>query len=140
VTALPVVDVVVGLISDGAGRWLVNCRPPGTPLAGSWEFPGGKRQHAEAAFAALKRELDEELGIEVLEATPVLELAHDYADKRVRLYVWHVVRYRGDAVAREGQPLRWVTADECRGLALLEADWPIVERLALLAAASATRC
>ena len=134
-TALPVVDVVVGLIGDGAGRWLVNCRPAGTPLAGSWEFPGGKRQVGEERFAALKRELDEELGIEVLDARPVLELAHDYADKRVLLDVWQVVRYRGAVVARERQPLRWVTIDECRALALLEADWPIVERLGTFDAA-----
>ena len=126
------VEVVVGLIGDGAGRWLVNCRPAGTPLAGSWEFPGGKRQPREAPLAALKRELDEELGIDVLEAQPLLELTHDYPDKRVRLDVWRVLRYRGAAVAREGQPLRWVTVEECRGLALLEADWPIVERLAAL--------
>jgi 8-oxo-dGTP diphosphatase len=127
-----VVDVVVGLISDGAGRWLVNCRPDGTPLAGSWEFPGGKVQTGEAALAALKRELDEELGIDVLDAQPLLTLTHDYADKRVRLDVWRVLRYRGVAVARERQPLRWVTVEECRGLALLEADWPIVDRLAQL--------
>lgn len=127
-----VVEVVVGLISDGAGRWLVNCRPAGTPFAGSWEFPGGKREAREAPFAALKRELDEELGIDVLEAEPLLELTHDYADKRVHLDVWRVLRYRGDAVAREGQPLKWVTVEECRSLELLEADWPIVERLAAL--------
>jgi len=65
------VDVVVGLIGDPGGRWLVNCRPPGTPLAGSWEFPGGKKEPGEAALAALKRELHEELGIQVLEAEPV---------------------------------------------------------------------
>jgi 8-oxo-dGTP diphosphatase len=124
------VDVVVGLIDDGAGRWLLNCRPAGTPLAGSWEFPGGKRESSETAFAALKRELEEELGIEVLAAEPVLELMHDYPDKRVRLDVWQVLRYRGQVSAREGQPLRWVTADEIRELPLLEADWPIVEWLA----------
>ena len=93
-----VVDVVVGLINDGSGRWLVNCRPPGTPLAGSWEFPGGKRRPGELARAALERELDEELGIAVLEADPVLVLEHDYPDKRVRLDVWHVRRYRGRMV------------------------------------------
>jgi 8-oxo-dGTP diphosphatase len=129
---LPGVDVVVGLLSDGAGRWLVNCRPAGTPLAGSWEFPGGKRRPDEAALAALKRELDEELGIEVLDAQPVLELVHDYPDKRVRLDVWHVRQYRGLVTPREGQPLRWVTVDQCRELELLEADWPIVARLPLL--------
>lgn len=126
------VDVVVGLIGDSSGRWLVNCRPPGTPLAGAWEFPGGKRQPGEAPFAALQRELREELDIEVLEAEPLLQLEHDYPDKRVRLDVWHVRRYRGEITAREGQPLRWVTVFECRRLAMLEADWPIVERLASL--------
>jgi 8-oxo-dGTP diphosphatase len=127
------VDVVVGLIGNAAGRWLVNCRPPGTPLAGSWEFPGGKQLPGEAPLAALKRELDEELGIEVLDAEPVLALVHDYPDKRVRLDVWHVRRYRGQVTARDGQPLRWVTVAECRRLQLLAADWPIVERLPLLA-------
>lgn len=126
------VDVVVGLIGDSLGRWLVNCRPPGTPLAGAWEFPGGKRQPGETPRAALERELREELGIEVLEAEPVLTLEHDYPDKRVRLDVWHVRRYRGEITAREGQPLQWVTVAECRQLALLEADWPIVERLGAL--------
>jgi 8-oxo-dGTP diphosphatase len=62
----------------------------------------------------------------------VLELVHDYPDKRVRLDVWHVLRYRGEATAREGQPLRWVTVAECGDLPLLEADWPIVRRLAEL--------
>jgi 8-oxo-dGTP diphosphatase len=126
------VDVVVGLIDDGAGRWLVNCRPAGTPLAGFWEFPGGKRVMDEAPLAALKRELDEELGIEVLEAEPVLRLTHDYPDKHVRLDVWRVLRFSGRVTAREGQALRWVTPCECRDLPLLEADWPIVGRLALL--------
>ena len=131
------VDVVVGLIGDSCGRWLVNCRPLGTPLAGSWEFPGGKLQPGEAPLAALKRELEEELGIEVLDAAPVLTLVHDYPDKRIQLDVWHVRRYAGQVTARDGQPLRWVTVAECRELELLEADWPIVERLPLLASVSA---
>jgi 8-oxo-dGTP diphosphatase len=128
-----VVDVVVGLVSDGGGRWLVNSRRPGTALAGRWEFPGGKRHGDETPRATLERELDEELGIAVVDAEPVLVVEHDYPDKRVRLDVWHVRRYRGVPESREGQPLRWVTVAECRQLPLLQADWPIVERLALLA-------
>jgi 8-oxo-dGTP diphosphatase len=129
VSGLRTLEVVAGLIGDSGGRWLVNCRPPGTPMAGWWEFPGGKRRPDETPRAALERELNEELGIEVLEAQRVLTLVHDYPDKRVQLDVWHVRSYRGQVAAREGQPLRWVTAAECRELRLLEADWPIVERL-----------
>jgi 8-oxo-dGTP diphosphatase len=130
------VDVVVGLIGDSSGRWLVNCRPAGTPQAGSWEFPGGKRRFDESPLAALTRELYEELGIEVVDAEPALVLEHDYPDKRVRLDVWHVRTFRGEATAREGQPLRWVSVEECRELPLLPADWPIVERLSALAASA----
>jgi 8-oxo-dGTP diphosphatase len=131
-SALRTVEVVAGLIGDSSGRWLVNCRPAGRPMAGWWEFPGGKRQSDETPLAALSRELHEELGIDVLDAEHVLTLVHDYPDKRVRLDVWHVRSYRGQVSAREGQPLRWVTAAECRELRLLEADWPIVERLVAL--------
>jgi 8-oxo-dGTP diphosphatase len=129
VNTSPTVHVLVGLITDGRGRWLVNCRPAGTPLAGWWEFPGGKSRPDEEPRAALARELEEELGIEVLEAERTLTLVHDYHDKRVHLDVWCVRRYAGTVAAREGQELRWVTVGECRGLKLLEADWPIVERL-----------
>jgi 8-oxo-dGTP diphosphatase len=121
--------VLVGLIGDDAGRWLVNSRRAGTHMAGFWEFPGGKSHPGEAPLAALARELDEELGIEVLAAEPLLELVHDYPEKRVRLDVWRVLRYRGEVEAREGQLLRWVTVSEFAALPLLEADWPIVERL-----------
>lgn len=126
------VHVLVGLIADDAGRWLVNRRRAGTPLAGFWEFPGGKRQDGEEPRRALARELREELGIEVEHAEPLLTLEHEYPDKRVLLDVWRVLRYRGIAAGLEGQDLRWVTAEECLRLELLEADWPIVERLRAL--------
>lgn len=125
--------VLVGLVGDEAGRWLVNQRRAGTPLAGFWEFPGGKRQDGEEPRVALARELSEELGIDVLDATPLLVLEHAYPDKRVLLDVWRVLRYRGAAAGREGQVLRWVTVEELESLELLEADWPIVERLRGLA-------
>ena len=123
------VHVLVGLIADERGRWLVNQRRAGTHMAGLWEFPGGKSQPGEAPFAALRRELDEELGIDVHAAEAWFELVHDYPDKHVRLDIWRVGRYAGEVKAREGQRLRWVTVDELEALPLLPADWPIVERL-----------
>jgi 8-oxo-dGTP diphosphatase len=129
VTAREPVDVLVGLIADGAGRWLVNQRRPGTDLAGWWEFPGGKRRPEETPLAALERELDEELGIHVLAAEPWLTLVHDYPEKRVRLLVWRVLEYAGPVTAREGQPLDWISVEGLAALPLLPADLPIVALL-----------
>jgi 8-oxo-dGTP diphosphatase len=129
VTGAEPLHVLVGLIGDPRGRWLVNQRRPGTDLEGFWEFPGGKRHGDETAFAALRRELDEELGIEVLAAEPWLELVHDYPNKRVLLDVWRVLDYRGEVGPREGQELDWVAAARLAALPLLPADLPIVEAL-----------
>ncbi len=123
------VHVLVGLIGDAQGRWLVNQRRPGTHLAGAWEFPGGKLQPGESRLAALRRELREELGIELVAAEPLLEIQHEYPDKRVRLDVWRVLEYRGAATAREGQLLDWVDVDALAGLPLLAADLPIITAL-----------
>jgi len=133
VTAQKRVHVLVGLIRDERGRWLVNQRRAGTHMAGLWEFPGGKSQPGEAPLAALRRELDEELGIDVRDAEAWFELAHDYPDKYVLLDIWRVKRFAGEVTAREGQQLRWVTVEEFAGLPLLDADWPIVERLQQIA-------
>jgi 8-oxo-dGTP diphosphatase len=128
-TAREPLHVLVGLIGDERGRWLVNQRRPGTPLAGFWEFPGGKRQPGETPLEALRRELGEELGIEVLAAEPWLELLHDYPDRCVRLDVWRVLEYGGAVTAREAQLLDWVPVDRLAGLPLLPADLPIVAAL-----------
>lgn len=128
----------MGIIEDAEGRILVNRRRPGTHMAGYWEFPGGKRAAGEPRLDALRRELDEELGITVLEAAPLLELRHDYPDKRVSLDVWRVLRYAGAPFAREGQELRWAEASELAGIGLLPADAPIVEAL-MEASAAASR-
>jgi 8-oxo-dGTP diphosphatase len=121
--------VLVGLIGDAAGRWLVNQRRPGSDLAGFWEFPGGKLKPGETPLAALRRELSEELGIEVLSARPWFAFVHDYPDKRVRLDVWRVLDYSGAISAREAQRLDWVPADRLAALPLLPGDLPIVAAL-----------
>src|SRR5690606_3380159 len=120
------VDVVVALLRDAEGRWLVTSRPAGKELAGWWEFPGGKRGADEEPFAALVRELDEELGVVVEAAEPCLELVHTYPEKRVRLDVWLVTRFAGTPQPREAQELRWLRAGELESVSLLPADRPIV--------------
>lgn len=124
-----VLRVLVGLVRDEHGRVLINQRRAGTHRAGEWEFPGGKQAAGEAPYDALCRELAEELGIRVLAAEPFMQLEHDYGDRCVRLDVWHVRRYRGEPVAREGQPLCWVRPEDLDRVALLPADEPIVRAL-----------
>lgn len=124
-----IVDVIVGVIADSAGRILIARRPDGTHMAGSWEFPGGKLEYGEGALDALKRELAEELGIRVESAEPLVELCHRYPDRHVRLDVWWVVEYTGEVEAREGQVLRWVDSTGLSEVPLLPADAPVVSAI-----------
>ena len=123
------IDVVAALIEDSCGRILLDRRPPGRPMAGFWEFPGGKCATGERPEETLARELREELGIRVIAAQPFMRLDHAYPDLRVSLDIWRVSSYAGTPAAREGQELRWVAKGELRAVDLLAADRPIVERL-----------
>jgi 8-oxo-dGTP diphosphatase len=120
---------MVGLVSDPAGRFLISRRQTAQHMAGAWEFPGGKKETGEGRLEALRRELDEELGIAVSAAEPLLELQHAYPDRCVRLDVWLVHAYSGEPEPREGQPLRWVALEDLAEAGLLVADRPIVAAL-----------
>lgn len=98
-------------------------------MAGGWEFPGGKVEADEQALAALKRELREELGIEVLDAEPLIAYEHEYPERRVLLDLWRVSLYTGEPSSVEGQPLQWVSIDELEAVGLLEADRPMIPAL-----------
>ena len=98
-------------------------------MAGGWEFPGGKLDAGEDPFAALVRELREELGVEVHAAEPLLAYEHAYADRRVLLDLWLVTRFSGEPQSLDEQPLRWVTLAELDTVGLLEADAPMVPAL-----------
>lgn len=123
------VHVLVGLIADANGRFLISRRGANQHMAGAWEFPGGKKRGGETRLEALRRELAEELGIAVDGAEPLLVLVHTYPDREVELDVWLVHAYRGEPAGLEGQPLRWVALDALPHVGLLEADRPIIEAL-----------
>ena len=127
-----VIDVIVGILTDCAGRVLIAERPAGKHMAGLWEFPGGKLLPGEPPLAGLKRELAEELGVVVVDARPFCELRHRYPDRAVRLDVWWVPRFDGRAESREGQALRWCDAVELSAAAMLPADAPLVARVVAL--------
>ncbi|HMB43937.1 MAG TPA: NUDIX domain-containing protein, partial [Luteimonas sp.] len=83
----PLVEVVAGVLQDARGRILLARRTKGRDLAGLWEFPGGKREPGESAEAALARELQEELGVQVTVGAPLIAVPQQYPHKRLRLDV-----------------------------------------------------
>ncbi|SDR77984.1 8-oxo-dGTPase [Halopseudomonas xinjiangensis] len=120
------IHVMAAVIRDPAGRILIAKRPDHAHQGGLWEFPGGKLEPGEQRNVALARELREELGITVARARPLLDIHHDYPDKSIRLDVWQVDEFEGVAHGAEGQPIRWVAADDLDEYAFPEANAPIV--------------
>ena len=104
-----IVDVAVGVLIDGDGRFLLTSRPEGKVYAGWWEFPGGKLEVGESVTEALSRELHEELGIVVCEVRPWNVTRMDYAHARVRLHFCKVTSWQGAFEMREGQQMAWQT-------------------------------
>ena len=121
--------VVAAVLFDVAGRVLISQRPPGKHMAGYWEFPGGKLDAHEVPEQALRRELREELGIELRGCHPLLQLRHHYTDRTVELEVFVVDEFRGEPSGLEGQALNWVSVAELPKQKLLPADGPIIEAL-----------
>lgn len=123
--------MVAAALIDANERVLIAQRPPGKHLAGGWEFPGGKLKPGEDRRAGLKRELREELGVDISTPRPLMRLKHTYPYGEVLLDMWVVRHYSGDAVGLDGQALRWCTQDELESVVLLPADGPIVAALRL---------
>ena len=134
-TARPHVLVVAAALFDRAGQVLIAQRPRGKPLAGRWEFPGGKVNAGESEHGALARELREELGIEVMAARPFMRLKHAYAERDVELSLWIVERFAGEPRSLDAQALKWVAPAQLAGEDILEADQPFIAALRSLAPA-----
>jgi len=101
------VDVAVGVLIDGEGRFLMTSRPTGKVYADHWEFPGGKLESGETVAQALRRELNEELGIDIGQAHPWQVELVDYPHALVRLHFCKVYEWAGEFEMREGQAMAW---------------------------------
>ena len=123
--------VLAGILRDASGRVLLAQRPAGKHLAGTWEFPGGKREAGESSLQALARELLEELGIEIHDAQPLAAITHAYPALHVRLDAWQVTRWTGEPQGLDGQSLAWVPVAELDDWPMPPADRPIVAALRL---------
>ena len=122
--------VAAGILRDADGRVLISERLCDGPFNGLWEFPGGKIADGEAPIDALRRELVEELGIEVTEASAYMELHHEYPDRVVDLEFFLVTAWQGQPAGLEGQGLKWLHPSHLDPDTLLPADAPIVAALA----------
>ncbi|MGH8352363.1 MAG: Nudix family hydrolase [Pseudomonas sp.] len=120
------VHVAAAVIRGVDGRILIARRPEAKHQGGLWEFPGGKVEEGEAVPTALARELDEELGIRVSAARPLIQVRHDYPDKQVLLDVWEVSAFSGAPHGAEGQPLAWVAPRQLSDYEFPAANRPIL--------------
>lgn len=122
------IQVAAGLICQ-RGRYLIAKRKPGTHLGGLWEFPGGKREGGESMEECLRRELREELGIEVAGPKLFRVIRHEYPEKTVELHFFLCDAFSGTPEPHGCDALAWVAPGDLNRYDFPPADRPIVESL-----------
>jgi mutator protein MutT len=117
--------IVAAAIVERDGRFLLTRRLSGTHLAGFWEFPGGKCEADETPEACLRREIREELDVDVSVGPEVLTTAYDYADRAVELHFFRC-GFEGEPSPQLQQEIRWVSRSDLASLELPPADAALV--------------
>ncbi|KAA1152336.1 8-oxo-dGTP diphosphatase MutT [Pseudoalteromonas sp. FUC4] len=125
---IKIVNVAVGVIKKNNAIFICK-RAEEQHQGGLWEFPGGKVESGESVFAALKRELTEEVGITIHSSSQLMVIEHDYGDKCVKLDVHVVSNFSGEAHGAEGQPSEWVAITELENYDFPEANAEIIEKI-----------
>ena len=125
----PHFDVAVGLIFNAAGEILIQRRPEDGLLGGLWEFPGGKVEPGETPEAACRREVREELGIDVAPESAFHRLSHAYTHFRITLHAFRCRHIAGVPRSLGGQPVRWVPVEALPEYAFPRANRRLIERL-----------
>jgi 8-oxo-dGTP diphosphatase len=126
-----IVRVAAAVIRRPDGSVLLAQRPEGRVYAGYWEFPGGKLEPRESVVGALKRELREELGIDVLRAAPWITREYVYPHAHVELNFCRVLEWCGEPVGHDGQAFSWQRPGAFTVEPLLPANAPVLAALSL---------
>ena len=124
--------VVAAALIGEDGRVLLQQRAPGRQMEGLWEFPGGKVEPGERPEAALRRELEEELGILVGEVTPAIFASAELGPRHLLLLLYMCRAWEGEPEALDAVALRWATPAEMRELDMPPADEPLIPMLEAL--------
>ena len=123
------VPIAAGVI-ERSGRFLVARRPAAAHAGGTWEFPGGKLRPGEGPLDALRREMEEEVGVQFRSAVLLDVTQHAYPERTVLLHFYLCLEPQAEPEAREGQELRWVTLEEIESLEIPAANRGVVRLLA----------
>jgi 8-oxo-dGTP diphosphatase len=127
------VHVAVGVVRRG-NTFFICKRADHQHQGGKWEFPGGKVELQESVEQALDRELHEEIGITISSSSPLIEIAHEYVDKRVLLSVLLVHEFTGEPFGKEGQMHCWVDVSNLQEIDFPDANVAIVDAILALPA------
>jgi 8-oxo-dGTP diphosphatase len=122
--------VVAAVIRDQEDRVLLTQRPTGRHMGGLWEFPGGKIDDGEAPREALTRELDEELGIEIVVQRPLTFAVHEEPGLRILLLFFDARISGGEPRGQEGQAVEWVAVKDLPSYPTPPADAELIRLLA----------
>lgn len=122
-------QIAVGIIRNEQGDIFISQRGGDSHLAGLWEFPGGKIESGESPYDGLVRELAEETGINVQQATLLSEQDYQFDDRSLTLYFYLVEQWNHQPYGKEGQPTRWVNQRDLKIDEFPESNRQIIEQL-----------
>lgn len=130
-SGLPLILVAAVALVNPQGQVLLARRPEGKPMAGLWEFPGGKVKEGETPEFALCRELEEELGIDTRECcfAPIGFASHSYDDFHLMMPLYVCRMWKGELTPLEGQELEWVNPMDLAKYDMPEADIPLIYQI-----------
>ncbi len=124
-----VVQVAVAVIINSKNKVLIAKRSVDQDQGNKWEFPGGKVEKNETPKQALVREVLEEVAIEVQSVEFMMDILHQYSNKKVNLHVYRIVDWRGVAVGNEGQKIKWVDINGLDSIDFPKANAEIISKL-----------